>query len=141
MAEHQSTGIVAGCVLEKDGKYLLVQERKEVAYGKWNLPAGRVDVGETIEQAAIREVREESGYEVELETELRVEHDAASYPVVLHSYKAKIIGGELEYRQDELLDARWYAIEEIEALHREAKLRVDWVINSIYDCQALMNRG
>lgn len=80
------------------------RKEKKVVYGKWNLPVGRVDIGETLEQAAVREVREESGYEVELETKLRVEHDVASHPI-LHSYKAKIIGGELDYRRDGLLGA------------------------------------
>lgn len=59
-------GVVAGCVIKKDGNYLLVQERQPKVYGKWNLPAGHVDKDETIEQAAVREAKEETGYEVEL---------------------------------------------------------------------------
>ena len=41
------TMMVAGAVLEKDNKYLLVQEKKPEAYKLWNLPAGRVEVGST----------------------------------------------------------------------------------------------
>jgi len=51
MSEPKLIQVVAGCVLEKDGKYLLVQEKQKAAYEKWNLPAGRVDAGETVEQA------------------------------------------------------------------------------------------
>ena len=132
MPEPQLTRIVAGCVLEKNDKYLLVQEKKEAVYGKWNLPAGRVDIGETIEQAAVRETFEESGYKVELVAKLRVEHDDATRPV-LHSFKARIVGGELRFPEDELLDAQWFTFEEIEELQRTGKVRATWVVNSIQD--------
>ena len=52
--------VVAGCVIQKDGKYLLVQEKQQKVYGLWNLPAGHVDEGETFEEAAIRESQEET---------------------------------------------------------------------------------
>lgn len=134
MPEMQVTHIVAGCVLEQDGKYLLVQERQQKVYGKWNLPAGRVDVGETIEQAAVREVLEETGYTVELGPKLRIEHDDVTRPV-LHSFKAKIVSGELKFSQDELLDARWLTFEEIKQLHAAGKIRADWVFRSIQDAR------
>jgi ADP-ribose pyrophosphatase YjhB (NUDIX family) len=138
MSEPQLTRIVAGCVLEQDGKYLLVQEKKEAAYGMWNLPAGRVDIGETIEQAAaVREVFEETGYKVELVSKLRVEHDDASRPV-LHSYRANIIGGGLAFPKEELLDARWFTFEEVGALFRDGKIRAKWVVNSIEDARKLV---
>jgi NADH pyrophosphatase NudC (nudix superfamily) len=136
MSESQLTRIVAGCVLEKDGKYLLVQEKKETARGLWNLPAGRVDIGETIEQAAVRETYEESGYNVELVAKLRVEHNDAQRPV-LHSFKAKIVSGALRFPKDELLDAQWFTFEEIEALQGTGKLRTAWVVNSIQDARQL----
>lgn len=132
MPEFQLTHIVAGCVLENDGKYLLVQERQQKVYGKWNLPAGRVDIGETIEHAAVREVLEETGYKVELVKKLRVEHEDAMRPV-LHSFQATIVGGDLKFQEEELLDAQWLAFEEIEKLHAEGKIRADWVVRSIQD--------
>ena len=57
--------IVVGGVLEKDGKYLLVQEAQERCRGKWSIPAGRLDMNETILDAAKREIKEESGLDVE----------------------------------------------------------------------------
>jgi NADH pyrophosphatase NudC (nudix superfamily) len=134
MPEFQLTHIVAGCVLEKDGKYLLVQERQQKVYGKWNLPAGRVDIGETIEQAAIRETLEETGYQVKLVKKLRIEHDDATRPV-LHSFKANITGGNLKFQEDELLDAQWFTFAEIEKLQTDGKIRADWVVRSIEDSQ------
>ena len=35
--------VIVGGVIEKDGKYLLVQEAKETCYEKWNFPAGHLD--------------------------------------------------------------------------------------------------
>ena len=70
--ENIKVEVVAGVVIKKDGKYLLIQEKKPKAYMLWNFPAGKVDVGESIEQAAIREAKEESGYDVELIKEIAV---------------------------------------------------------------------
>lgn len=57
--------VVVGVVVEKDGKYLLVQEAKASCRGKWNLPAGHLDPGETIIDGAKREAKEETGSIVE----------------------------------------------------------------------------
>ena len=58
--------IVAGCVIKKDNKILMVQEANEKYYGQWNFPAGHVDEGERIMEGAIREVKEETGCDVKL---------------------------------------------------------------------------
>lgn len=130
MAEPQLTQIVAGCVLQQDGKYLLVQEKKESAYALWGLPAGRVDMGETFEQTAVREVFEETCYKVELVKKLRIDHSAPTKPV-LHSYLANIVDGKLSYPKEDLLDAQWLTLEEIESLWQEGKVRAKWVVDSI----------
>ena len=51
--------IVVGGIIEKDGKYLLIQEAKKMCYGKWNFPAGRLEFKESLKQGAIREIKEE----------------------------------------------------------------------------------
>lgn len=58
--------VIVGTVIEKDGKYLLVQEAQEKCRGKWNLPAGHLDPGETMVDGAKREAKEETGCDVEL---------------------------------------------------------------------------
>jgi len=124
-----TTFIVAGVVIRKDGRYLLVQEKQPKAYMLWNLPAGRVDVGETIEEAAVREAKEESGYDVKLIRKIDIYQDTASEPPK-HTFEAEIVGGELKYPEDELLDARWFTLAEIEALG-QSKLRGSWILRAI----------
>lgn len=114
--------IIVGGVVEKDGKYLLVQEAKEKCRGKWNTPAGHLDPNETIFEGAKREIREESGYEVEL-TGLanignRVLPDDEFIGII---FSAKVIGGELKIDPAEILDAKWFTYGEILAMQDELR--------------------
>lgn len=124
-------GIVAGCLLEKDGKYLLVQEKQKKAYGLWNLPAGFTDKGETIEDAATRETKEESGFDVKITKKLGVYHEKTGIPVI-HIFSAQITGGEMTLDEDELLDIKWHTIQEIEQLDSEGKLRNPYILPAIH---------
>lgn len=54
-------------------KFLLVQEKKAKTYGLWNLPTDHVDEGESLEATTIREVYEETGYRVSLESTIYLE--------------------------------------------------------------------
>jgi len=119
-------GIVAGCLVEKDGKYLLVQEKQPKVYGLWNLPAGYVDKGEQIKDAAKREVLEETGFEVKVLDEIDIYHESTGRPVK-HIFKAEISGGKLKKQNDEILDIQWMSFDEIEELSKENKLRAPWI--------------
>lgn len=107
-----SVNVVAAVVLIREKKVLLVQEAFEAFRGQWNLPAGMVDLGETIEEAAVREAKEESGFDVKLIRQLLVMHQAIDRPV-LHAYSAEITGGELQFDPEELLDAQWFDVDEV----------------------------
>lgn len=97
-------------------------------YGLWNLPSGRVDVGDTIEQTAIKEAREESGFNVELVRKLGIFQNEAT-DAVKHAFEAKIVGGQLTYPEDEILNAEWFTFDEIENM--KEKLRNTWVFEAI----------
>ena len=126
--EHIKVSVVVGVVIKKDNKYLLVQEKKLQAYGLWNFPAGRVDAGEQLEQSAIREAKEETGYDIELIKEISIFHITSESPVK-HVFEARIIGGELNFPEDEILDTGWFTFNEIKKMKN--KLRAEWVIDSI----------
>ena len=130
MAKLIKTYIVAGAVIKQDGKYLLVQENRPGAkvHGLWNFPAGRVEAGDTIEQTALKEAKKECGYDIELIRKLDIFQEKASVPP-RHAYEAKIIGGELKWPKDEILDAGWFTLEKIESM--KDKLRGEWILGAI----------
>lgn len=121
--------VIAGCLVEKDNKFLLVQEAKPKAYGLWNTPAGHVDAGENIEQAAIRETKEESGFDVDLKTELGTYSTDNGHEI--HLFSAEVVSGILVFPKDEILDARWLTHKEIEVLGAEKKLRGSYILLAI----------
>lgn len=128
MTEYVMTPIAAGVVIRREGKYLLVQESMPSQYGLWNWPAGKVDVGETIEEAAIREAKEETGFDVKLIRELGIWQENAKQ-AAQHAFEAEIVDGELSFPEDELLDVRWFSKEEVFAM--KDKLRTSWIVGAI----------
>lgn len=121
--------VVCGVVLVQNGKYLLVQEKQEKVYGKWNLPAGHVDQGETLEQAATREAKEETGFEVIIKRHLITVHQAIDRPV-LHAFEAEIVNGDLHFPEDELLDVKWFSYDEIIAMKDQLR-NVEYILGAV----------
>lgn len=119
--------IIVGGVLEKDGKYLLVQEAQEKCYGKWNLPAGHLDPNETIIEAAKREIKEESGLEVELTGVCQIGNRKLEDDVFVSViFSTKVLGGDIKFDPNEILDVKWFSYEEL--LSMKAQLRSENLI-------------
>lgn len=114
--------VIVGVVIEKDGKYLLVQEAKEKCRGKWNLPAGHLDPGETMANGAKREAKEETGCEVELtgvcQIGSRVKENEVFVSVI---FTTKLIREEIAFDPEEILDVKWFDYEEIVAMRSEIR--------------------
>jgi 8-oxo-dGTP diphosphatase len=55
-----------GAIILRDDQVLLVQRGSEPSYGKWSVPGGLVELGESLQDAIMREVREEVGLEVQV---------------------------------------------------------------------------
>jgi 8-oxo-dGTP diphosphatase len=130
------TYIVAGVVLCKMDKYLLVQEKKEIAKGLWNIPAGKVEVGYTIEQTAVKEVKEETGYDVTLIRKIDIFQENEKVPA-RHAFLGEIVGGELTFPEDEILDVQWFTYDEIRGM--KEKLRSEWVLGAIEQAMQMRN--
>lgn len=130
-----AVNVVAGVVIIKDGKVLLVQESFERVKGLWNLPAGHVDKGETLEQAAVREAKEETGLDVVLGEHLITVHQAIERPV-LHSYVAKSFSGEVKFDEEELLDAKWFNMKDV--LEMDGLRNNEYIRGSIKAAQEAM---
>ena len=107
----------AGCAVLDDSGRVLLQRRGD-AEGPWGLPGGAMELGETLEEAAVRETREETGLDVRPDELLGV------YTGPLHTYAngdvvqavvvvltAKQIGGRLSADGTETVDLGWFALE------------------------------
>ncbi len=86
--------VAAGALVVQAGAILLNQRDIDPGLGKWGLPAGYVDLGERVEDAAVREVKEETGLDVRLESLLGVYSDVER-GVALVIYCASVSGGAL----------------------------------------------
>lgn len=91
-----------GAVVVSGGRALLVKRGNEPAKGVWSIPGGKVELGETIHDAVVREIREETGLEIEvgdrlqiLERIFRDDSGRVRYHYVLIDYRALPIGGKL----------------------------------------------
>lgn len=92
--------------------------------GGWNLPAGRLKSGETFEEAASREVREESDHEIDLKKVLYVrKSDDLTNLYIMPVYLAEDVSGPGHYTTAETMDIGWFSVEGIRALHDAGVLR------------------
>jgi ADP-ribose pyrophosphatase YjhB (NUDIX family) len=83
MIHYQNPRLVVGCVPEHAGSILLCRRAIEPRRGYWTVPAGFMENGETLQQAAARETREEALAEVEIGTLLSIVH-------VLHAQQVHV---------------------------------------------------
>lgn len=91
---YQDPKVVAGTIFTLKGGIVLLKRGVEPAQGKWVFPGGYVDRGESVEDAAIRETKEESMLDVKLASLLNV-YSYARSPNVIVVYAAEVLGGEL----------------------------------------------
>ena len=114
--------IIVGGILEKDGKYLLVQGAREKWYGKWDLPAGHLGSNETIFEATKREIKEESGLDVELTGVCQIRYIKLESDVLVSVvFSTKVLDGDIKFNPDEILGVKWFSYEEL--LSTKAQLR------------------
>ncbi len=85
--------VATGVVVEHEGRILLVRRNHEPMLGRWAFPSGYVDAGEVVEDAAAREVREETHVEVALDRLLGVWSHPGD-PVVFIAYAGHLVRGE-----------------------------------------------
>lgn len=102
-----------GAVIFNNEEVLLVKRGKEPGYGKWSIPGGAVELGETLKEGVLREVKEETGLEVEiggtveiLDWVSRDENDRIKYHYVLVDYWCKCLSVEINPSSD-VIDAKW----------------------------------
>ncbi len=99
---------VGAVIVDTAGRLLLIRRAHAPAAGRWSLPGGRVEAGETAERAVVREVAEETGLAVTVGVEVGVVRrptaDGREY--VIRDFRAEPVGGTLR-AGDDAADARW----------------------------------
>ncbi len=116
--------VVTGGILEKDGKFLLVQEKQKICEGKWNVPAGGLDESESLMEGAKREIYEETGCKVEITGVLEIVNEILEgVNVICFFFDTKIIDENIKVDGEEISNVEWFTYKEI--LNMKDKLRAD----------------
>jgi 8-oxo-dGTP diphosphatase len=109
---YQDPKVAVGTIISDErGRIVLVRRAIEPGYGKWVFPGGYVDRGEIVQQAAVREAREEAGLEIRVEELIDVYSYAGRTPIIV-VYAARYVSGTLAV-DDEGLEARGFEPDEI----------------------------
>lgn len=137
-ASHPAVGV--GGVVVHDGRVLLIRRGKEPMRGRWVVPGGTVELGETLQEAVVREVREETGVEVRpLDVMLvfdRIERrdGDVQYHYVIVDYRCDYVSGEAKAASD-AQDAAWVAEHEIDG-YDLPDLAKELVLRALRDARA-----
>jgi len=112
-----------GAVIVQDNRVLLIRRGQAPLLGEWSLPGGVLECGETLQEATIREAREETGLIVETsellgvyERVIRSEDGRVRYHYVLIDFLCRAVAGNLKAGSD-AADVHWFAREELDGLN------------------------
>ena len=115
--------VAVGAIILDGDRVLLVQRGQEPLRGEWSLPGGVVELGETLEDALTREVREETSLDVvvgpvvEVLDSIRRDADGrAEYHYIIIDYACRVRGGTstVASRGTDAADVRWVAVADLE---------------------------
>ena len=122
--------VCIGVVIVADTKIVLIKRGNEPSRGKWTIPGGLVELGETVENAVIREAKEETGLAVGNPVLIDVvgnvdldEHGKIKYHYVIIDYLVHVKGGEVGAASD-AAELRWIPFDEVEKYDLTASFRV-----------------
>jgi ADP-ribose pyrophosphatase YjhB (NUDIX family) len=111
-----------GALIFERGLILMAQRGKEPLKGWWSLPGGALETGESLDSAVRREVREETGLEIEprgvfeiFERIMRDQAGTVEYHYVLVDYLCKVTGGTL-CAGDDVCRVKWMKLEDLRGL-------------------------
>lgn len=120
--------IGAAAIITDGERVVLGQRGKEPMRGKWVLPGGGIEFGETFTEALAREMREELGLEISIDgfaSAQEIVRLPDEHRIVLY-FAAHVLAGQLKASSD-LLDARWFTREEVHA-HSESGVVTETVV-------------
>lgn len=110
--------VVAGVIKDKEGLTLAVQRgesSKEYISKKWEFPGGKIEEGESREDALFRELSEELKIETTIgDLVMTVDHTYPDFRLIMHAYHCEIVSGELTLTEH--LDQKWLRGSELKDL-------------------------
>jgi ADP-ribose pyrophosphatase YjhB (NUDIX family) len=116
-----------GAVIVQDGRVLIVKRKYDPLAGRWSLPGGGVELGETLEASVAREMLEETGLDIEVGPVIEVfdritrdEEGRVRYHFVLVDYLCWPVGGRLQAASD-VAEAIFVAPADLEAYQLTGK--------------------
>ncbi len=119
-----------GAVIIKEGKIALIKRGNEPSRGKWTIPGGLVELGESPEQAVVRETKEETGLDVDRPSLIDVvsnvdldEKGKVKYHYVIIDYFVHVKTGTAQASSD-AVELRWVPFDETEKYDLTASFRL-----------------
>ena len=114
MTTPPTPSVCVGAVAVDDGCLLLVRRRNEPGLGSWSVPGGRVEPGETVQEAVVRELLEETGVEGVCTGLIGVvERIGDDHHFVILDYAVEVLAPAPPEAGSDALDARWVALHEV----------------------------
>lgn len=105
---------VVAAVIKKGDKIFITRRSYGEFQDMWEFPGGKIEVGETKEEALIREIKEELELDINnLEYLTTVEYDYTSFHLTMHCFICEICGGSLNLNAHN--DAKWVSLDELES--------------------------
>ena len=113
-----SPQVAVGAVAVHDGALLLVRRGRGPAAGEWSVPGGRVEPGETLQVAVVREVLEETGLEVVVDRFLGwVERIRDAYHFVILDFAVTVLDSSVQaVAGDDAAEVAWVPLHELSEL-------------------------
>ena len=111
--------VAVGAIVSRAGRVLLVRRARPPSEGQWAIPGGRVELGETLQEAAEREVREETGLTIRagqpvftFDVVVRDKAGRVRFHYVIVDLQGEYVSGALR-PGDDASEARWVAADEL----------------------------
>ncbi len=108
--------VAVGAIVVHDDALLMVQRAREPGLGLWSIPGGRVEPHELLADAVAREVKEETGLEVEVGALAGILEVPGTPHYVILDHLAEVTGDTTLTAGDDAADARWVPLDEVASL-------------------------
>ena len=119
---HRVVLVVAALIEDDQNRLLMVRESQPECYGLWNQPAGHVEANESITDAFLREVKEETGHDVRIDGIASIHHFVEA-AVLRINFRASLLEGEPGPLADDILETGWFTREELKRMIGDGQLR------------------